>query len=548
MLIEAATLVPGTTLRADVCVIGGGPAGLTTTYRLAEGGVDVVLLESGSSVPPPGGEPYEGARNVGLPYPLETSRSRGLGGTSHRWEELTPYKRPYVRLRELDALDFESRPGLAFDGWPFAKEALEPHYRAAWELFGLRLPDPADDEIVEAPVETRMFDFGPAAAFTEWLPHTLRRHPNVRVVAGATATDLRTDDGDERITSVLVRTEAGAAFSAVARIYVLAAGGIENARLLLASSSTRPAGLGNRHDLVGRYFMEHPHYASGLLFPADGALLADVSFWDVVVEDGRARQRKYGIAEEVVRGEALLNIVFRLLPRPPTRPVVLRRDGAVGGTATQALLDVRAAVGAHRLPPAAAVARVARASPALGRYVLQQAAARRAGATGTPSRVQQVFTLSTMAEQEPLSTSRVRLGSERDRFGVPIAELDWRTGALDTRSMRRAQALVGPALARRLGARVASLVDALDEPHTGWGFHHMGTTRMSSDPERGVVDADCRVHGVPNLFAIGSSVFPTGGYANPTLTIVALAFRLGAHLAEQTGEQAAAVGENAAPP
>jgi choline dehydrogenase-like flavoprotein len=136
-----------------------------------------------------------------------------------------------------------------------------------------------------------------------------------------------------------------------------------------------------------------------------------------------------------------------------------------------------------------------------------------------------------MADQEPSPSSRIRLGSARDHRGVPIAELDWRLSERDRWSMSRAQELLAPALSRRLGADVHSLLVDEDLPDLGVGCHHMGTTRMSTSPRHGVVDADCRVHGTDNLYVAGSSVFPTGGTANPTLTIVALADRLASHLA-----------------
>ena len=139
-------------------------------------------------------------------------------------------------------------------------------------------------------------------------------------------------------------------------------------------------------------------------------------------------------------------------------------------------------------------------------------------------------------EQAPNPASRVRLIEQRDALGMPRVQLEWRLSGLDKRSIRRAHELLARELGRA-GLGRLQLMLSEDEhrwpPELGGGRHHMGTTRMHRDPARGVVDPDCRVHGVGNLYVAGSSVFPTVGAANPTLTIVALALRLADHLVEQ---------------
>jgi choline dehydrogenase-like flavoprotein len=136
-------------------------------------------------------------------------------------------------------------------------------------------------------------------------------------------------------------------------------------------------------------------------------------------------------------------------------------------------------------------------------------------------------TLLCVGEQAPNPESRVTLMEARDRFGLRRAQLDWRLTELDARSVRRTAEIAADALGGALAGRAQLLVSEADPwPETTGRSHHMGTTRMHADPRRGVVDADCRVHGLANLWIAGSSVFPTCGYANPTLTLVALAHRL----------------------
>lgn len=529
MLIAAAEVDDGRELTADVCVVGGGPAGLTVASRLADTGLTVLLLEAGAAAPPPGGADITSTRSVGLPYPLLASRARGLGGSSLRWDIVTPAGSPFVRLRELDELDFEQRTTPPVPGWPFSKAHLDRYYAAAWEVFGLSRPDPAREQVLAGPVESRTFSFGPASTFTTRLPAALAAHAHVTVLTDALVTDIRSDERSGRVSGLRCRTSQGRTLTATADRYVLAAGGLENARLLLASRSSQPVGLGNAHDHVGRYFMEHPHYASAVLVPGDGRLARDPQAWDLLASRGRAEQRKYAVAPDVVRAEGLLNAAFYLAPRSWTKPVPVA-GGRLDEQGMRAVHQVRGELFGRRLPSWEATVRLAGSSPALGRSALRQLVAQRAQRSGRPSRWQPMFTVAVMAEQEPLSGSRLRLTDVPDEAGVPQALLDWRTGPTDAQSMRRSQALVGTALQEAYGGTVHSLLDGVELPHLGVGYHHMGTTRMAPAAVDGVVDPDCRVHGVDNLYLAGSSVFPTGGFANPTLTVVALAVRLAEHL------------------
>jgi len=543
MLVNASDLPAGTTLRASVCIVGAGPAGLSVAARLAGAGVDVVLLEAGGGATPHAD--LETVVSTGLPYDTPAKRGRGLGGGALTWNVRTPVGDRHLRLRELEPLDLQARPGVRETSWPLAEDDLGRAYRDAWALFGLppAEPDPHDhpDGTGTADHEVRTFRLGPSTPFTRDLPDALARDPLVRVVTGAVATGLRADDGSSRTSSLELASAPGRRTVVEAEVYVLAGGAIENARLLLASTAAAPAGVGNAHDNVGRYFMEHPHYDSGVVLPGDHRLSDRPELWDVHARGGVALQRKQALSSSGLRRHGLLETALFLRTRSPRDVVVVGREGA-DVRRSLAVREWRVALGRGRLPDGArATARDVLASlPQVAWRVPAQSLAWQASRAGrahvAPPRV---MTLRGMAEQLPNPLSRVRLSSTVDVLGMPVAELDWRLTDADWSSMTRAQEVLAPHLERVLGGTVHSLVDPERTQVVG-GSHQMGTTRMSSSPRDGVVDPDGRVHGMRNLYVTGASVFPTGGSANPTLTVVALALRLADHLSSRLAATAGA--------
>jgi choline dehydrogenase-like flavoprotein len=289
---------------------------------------------------------------------------------------------------------------------------------------------------------------------------------------------------------------------------VLATGGIENARLLLASRSTRPDGLGNDHDLVGRYFMEHPHIPVAAHVACNRPSALPALFTRNLLHEGTPVHATLVPTEEWLRSARLQAAAFTVgVMAHYDRDAAVPADEWQTGDVFQVLQDLDPAgaepAGAGRLegwPPA----------DAAGAHLV----------------------LGGACEQAPDPESRVVLGPERDALGMPRAQLNWRLGQGDRDSLYRVLRGIG----RELGALGIGRLRPLIGPDEDWpeevlgGNHHMGTTRMARDPKQGVVDADCKVHGIANLYIAGSSVFPTGGSANPTLTLVALALRLANHL------------------
>jgi choline dehydrogenase-like flavoprotein len=516
--------VPASCLEADVCIVGAGAAGLTLAKQLASPGRHVLLLEAGGRDYEPAIAALGAGESRGFPYyDLEDSRLRFFGGTTAVWGG---------RCAELDEIDFTPRDWVPYSGWPFAKAALASYYGAArklveveqraldgrlWRELGIE-PTPLEHDLLE-PVfwqfDDRWDRFGIAAH------ESLVSNPNVTVLLHATVTRFSLDESGAAVEGAEVRALGGRRAHVRARVFVLAAGGLDNPRLLLASRDRAPAGIGNDRDLVGRFFMEHPH--------ARGGRLSLKSHWPVL----RAFRQSHYLAggryaatlrpsDEAQRELGILNASFT----PKVRLHPGRRENLAKRVYDHVHLRVsptRRGRTLWRVTKDAARWVQTKTDPLLPWLRLE---------LGTAG-----LYLSVRAEQAPNPASRVLLGSEPDALGMPKLALDWRFSELDKRTLRVVATQLGAELARSGAGSVEPepwltngdvpwQTDPLIGNHPIGGFHHMGTTRMSNDPRLGVVDADCRVHGVRNLYVAGSSVFPTSGWANPTLTILALSLRL----------------------
>ena len=483
MLVDARRLPAGRAFDCDVCVVGAGAAGIALALELAGARLRVVLLESGGFEREEATQDLYRGRIFGRSYPpLDALRSRWFGGTTNAW---------LGRLRPLDASDFEAREWLPHSGWPISAQELEPFLGRAGRTCGLEdvasdaAGAPADPPLPLDPavIETRELRIAPSR-FGERYREAVTHAANLDTFLHANAVELVANQAGSALSGVRVAALGGSSFPVRARCVVLAAGGIENPRLLLASNRVQKAGLGNGADLVGRFFMEHPQLAAGALLPAS----ADLPL-------GLYRARTLGRGQSV----ALLTPSAALLRRERIQSFA----ALVAGEAALPELERSLAQSVHELEAAA----------------------------GAPA-PRALFLLNT-CEQAPNPASRVRLVEERDALGLPRVQLEWRLSPSDLHGLRRGHELLARELGRAGIGRLQLMFgpDDMDWPaDLGGSGHQMGTTRMHSDPRQGVVDASCRVHGVANLYVAGSSVFPTCGAADPTLTIVALAIRLADHL------------------
>jgi choline dehydrogenase-like flavoprotein len=530
MLTDARRLARGATCSADLCIVGAGVAGVTIANELIGTPPRVLLLEGGGltftkslrSLPTVlsrhlrGEQGLARGRNVGqYYYPLRFTRARALGGSSRAWASHG------LQAAPLDKIDFVERDGLPDHGWPFDRQALDPFYERAQRAcnlgpyeydvgpleargLGKRLP------LGEDQATSTMIQFGLDSAFNRY-EAALTDAGNVELVLHATVTRIAADHKG-RIDYLECATLDGNRFKVEADRFVLAAGAIENARLLLVSDDVYPAGIGNEHDLVGRYFMEHPDAEVGMLIPSPGADLHDFDLYlRQPVGPNLNAQAMLRLSNDVLEAEGLLNSVVRL--RPTYRSAL--------APAVRSARTVRRSV--HHGVPTTDLAAHALRTVGGTRSLLGHAKEQR---SGPPD----VFWLDIMAEQSPNPESRVMLGRRRDRLGVRSTVLDWRIAERDWESVRRTVEILGACLRDAGVGEVVSTLGRRSPPPVYGNWHHLGTTRMHLDPARGVVDENCRVHGVANLYVSGGSVVPTGGYANPTLTIAALALRLADHL------------------
>lgn len=508
---------PEAALTADVCIVGAGIAGIALALRLREHGLRILLLESGDLKHSAAAQDLNRGASNEPNYPFLGSRSRGFGGTSRIW---------YGACIELDPLDFAKRDWLPFSGWPIDAAELAPHYRATRSFFAIPDLDGAARELEATGfhgggLEAKVVAHSDPVDLGRKYWSRLNADPNVICKLDATVTCLHLSEDRDRISRVDVNSSNGERVHVRADKVVLACGGIENARLLLHSNGEVEEGLGNRHDVVGRYHMEHPMRAVGVLPVGDKAqglrgftdrgMAGDV---DVVGTLGLSRvlRERHGLLDLHLR-------VYRFHPMEATSPVVagkeaMQRRHGPGGL-SQLSRMVRSAL-----------------APGVPRYLAWHFAGKLAPRTPFDH-----VRFTAFLEQEPEAENRITLSDRVDRFGVPLPHLAWRESEFMRQSHRRSLELLEETFRNKGFGRLlhGDEETAFLSAYNKHGLHHMGSTRMHDDPRFGVVDRDCRVHGIRNLYVAGSSVFPTGGAANPTWTIAALAHRLADHLIARHG-------------
>jgi choline dehydrogenase-like flavoprotein len=522
MLEDGRTVPAGAQIEADVCVVGAGPAGIPIALELGDAGASVCMLEAGGMRPDRATQALLEAESPAH-LPLEHSRLCCLGGSTKVWSGW---------CRPLDPAVFEPREWVDESGWPYARATLDPYFERAHRLCELApfdyntaawsTPSAPAFELERDLIETAVFHFSPPTKFGRAYRDVLAGARSVKVLLHSAVTELLPARSGRRIDEVRVATLDGGSFEVSARFFVLAAGGIENPRLLLLSDSVHEGGVGNSRDLVGRYFMEHSYVNSGWLhLEANAPSLA--FYWrHPVTRNGHNGLIRgvFTMPEPLVKSERLVNAVLFPLPPHEAHPSLSTR-GADG------LRVVAHTMREGWIPPDIGTHLAAIARDPWGALVAasQRLKPRRAD-LGALRRVR----LRAYCESPPRYSHRVQLTRSRDRLGRPGVRVEWEPSPVQRESLKRAYELLDVALRRAGIGRAECELDTDAEACWEVGKHHMGATRMHVDPRSGVVDPDCRVHGVDNLFVAGSSVFPTTGYANPTLTIIALAYKLADHL------------------
>ncbi|MGA9378640.1 MAG: GMC family oxidoreductase [Phormidium sp.] len=540
MIIDARSLPADEVLETQVCIVGAGPAGITLALEFANQNFPVCLVESG-------GFDYDEETQsllegvvVGDPYPrLEEGRRRQFGGASHWWGAPNSHKDSGFRCIPLDPIDFEQRDWLPYSGWAIARSDLDPYYERAHRIcqigpYTYEPEDWEDQRAVRLPFKsdrmtTRISQFGSKTPFTDQYRQTIKQSRNITTLLYANVVELETDESTKAVTRLRIACLSNKQIWLKAKVVILATGGLENARLLLASNRQQSVGLGNQNDLVGRYFMDRP-IISARLIPFEPKLFDLTALYDIYTVRGVPIMGWVKLTEEVIRRERLLNNGAQLFPRPlpQQREAALALRSLVSsirdGKSLQDLSEyLKTALRGVDYIAAAGFWAAVRKLPSWqgGDWSYLPYEKRRFSE----------FEIFYQMEQAPDPNNRVMLSSECDRLGQPKTEVHWRLNRIDIENARRVQEIWAEEFAKAGYGRFEFAGEG--EPlkfEKEAMHHHMGTTRMHVNPKQGVVDANCQVHGIPNLFIASCSVFPTAGYANPTLTILALSIKVADHV------------------
>jgi len=549
---------------ADVCIVGAGAAGIALALELIDTGIEVLLLESGGERPEASTQAlYAGSvADPNLHSPPDRYRERRLGGSTTIWGG---------RCMPFDEIDFEARDYMPHSGWPFGRDALMPFYPKA-----NRLCEAGDFAYVagqatapSGPAMISNFHSGHFSAdtlerfscptdFGARYAHKLRAAPRLHVLLHANVTALHRSsaaqqrksasleaehDDFETIESATIRTLSGKTFTVKATRFVLATGGLEVTRLLLASRNAEGIGLGNEHDQVGRYYMCHLAGTIGTLQfngPADAVWHGyDIS------DEGVYCRRRLALKPDIQKRLGIGNFIARLhhprITDPAHHTGLLsllylakmfipyeygkRLHGEERANLSTWLQHVRNVL----FDPFGTIS-------FLWHWLFARTLATRKFPSVIIRSKANRYSLDFHAEQQPNPASRVTLSDEQDALGMPRLHIDWRYTQGDVDTVHQALALLRQDIE-------ASGVGHFDyDPKTveaemirygAYGGHHIGLTRIGDNPQTSVVNADCRLHRVDNLYIASASVFPTSSQANPTLTIVAMALRLAEHLKRQ---------------
>ena len=511
MHVDARMIDSGSLIEGDVCIVGAGAAGISMALEWINAPHRIILLEGGGFEYDPQVQELYAGKTTGQPYyPLKSARLHYFGGTTGHW---AGYCSPF------DEIDFIKRDWVAHSGWPITRKDLDPFYARAqknpelgpyeYDVAYWQKRDPA---LISLPLDekvvwNKMWQFSPPTQFGIKYKDAIVKARNIHLYTYANVTDIKADEKVSSIEEVTVKNHAGKTLRVKAKYFVLACCSIQNARLLLAANSQAPKGLGNDNDNVGRYFMEHLELKSAELHLARPNPLK-LYMIDFGVTKARA---ELAITKEKQEEHKILNGTVSLTPLEFTK----------------------------NLKPMIEIWKDDDPRKNLDSMLSAFQRAGQEAASISPEITNKSFELFTRIEQAPNPASRITLDRDKDALGMPRAMLHWELTAFEKRSIRTIYELIGQQVGIAGIGRV-KLMEFLEDANdhswpsfAGAGWHHMGTTRMSDDPKDGVVDANCKVHGISNLFTAGASNYVTAAAPNPTLTVIALTLRLSDHLKQR---------------
>ena len=511
MHIDARELENNTIIEGDICIVGAGAAGISIALEWIDTSYKIILLEGGGF----GYEDkiqdlYKGTTTGQKYFPLKSTRLHYFGGTTGHWGGY---------CTEFDAIDFKKRDWVPHSGWPISKNDLDPFYKRSKDILDLHATDYSleywqkqDSSRVHLPIDknvvySKMWQFSAPTRFGNKYRDAIVNAPNIHLYTYANVTNMIANEQLSEITEVTIKNLEGKEHKVKATHYILACGAIQNPRLLLASNKQYKKGLGNENDIVGRYFMDHIEMKSSELWLSNSHPMQLY-----IYNHGKTKARaELALTEATQTKYKILNGTASLTHLDKARQI-------------QSTIDTWDDEDPRR--------NVMTTWEKIKKRLLTYK-------ESTIDNIDKAYELFTRIEQAPNPDSRLTIGTKKDALGVPLVNLNWQITSIEKESIRKIHEIIGQQVGISDIGRVKLLEYLHDKNDTSWpsftsgGWHHIGTTRMSDTPKNGVVDANCKVHGIANLFIAGASCFTTSGAANPTLTIVALSLRLSDHLKER---------------
>jgi len=536
MIVDGRALLSGSEKEHEICVVGSGIAAMVLVMELAGFCKDICMIESGAWSPDDNTQSLYALDSVGFPIRENyQSRLRYFGGSCNIWAG---------RVMIYNEIDFKPRPWINSFSWPLNFAEIDRYCESASRYLNL----PSYDKLKPETWRSRLSDFekllvgnpnfkanvslfakAPARfGYKTSYYKIIKRSRTVTAFINSNVVNVQLDEALKRVIHVDVACLNGTHYKIKARKFVLACGGLENARILLASDKQVAGGIGNQHGVLGRYYMDHPRAVFGRIRLTRKIDLDHMLGMPVT---GGKMQLGIGLSDKIQAKEGLLNSYLSLEPTYSIGNMQfyqtfvklmkrLLRKGYSGKRfdfKTREIADVPELI--YLLTPKELLPHFMYYS-----YYKYSRFVKRLVAKLSH------LSIVNYSEQEAIKESRVYLGIEKDKLGMPKLTLDWRVSDRSLKSSLRLMELLDEHFRRHDAGHIeADLTEIKRLPYTD-ASHHLGTTRMSTDPNGGVVDINCRVHGIDNLYVAGSSVFPTAGHANPTLTIAAMSMRLADHL------------------
>lgn len=549
MIIDARKLPSGTTIQGSICIVGGGAAGITLAKELSKCFNDIILLESGGlTLDTATQDLYKGEILDPNHGALEEQRQRQLGGTTNVWGG---------RCAPFDEIDFQTRSYVPDSGWIISKQDLEPYYAKAHdycdlgrytydvkEAIGADTPEMIPGWKTPEFTTDQLWLFSTPTNFKTKYRQFLESSSKVTTYLYANCLKIFTNPEGNTIDRLECASLEKNYFTVQAQTYILAMGCLEVTRLLLLSNDIHSSGIGNQHDLVGRYYMGHISGDVGKVTftPPEGKVI-----WDYEKTlDGVYARRAISLTPQAQQEYQLMNLRAILTYPEMSDPshgnsvlstmylvkslLLLKQTSRIYYSKNLDTSGLNKTLMAHLVNIVGDIGN-------LGGFAYKWITQRILSDRQLPSVVlgskSNTYTLHFDAEQAPNYNSRVMLGNDFDTFGLNRLKVDWRYTDRDIQNVIESYKLMAKSLestgAGKLKFDIQEMPNLIKQ-NLGVGSHHIGTTRMADNPSQGVVNRDCQVHGINNLYLASSSVFPTSSYANPTLTIMAIALRLAEHL------------------